>query len=270
MNTAVFDGRGFAKGKENKLKSEVKKLRSKGIKPKLVSILVGEDPASALYVNLKRSAAERVGAEVEIVKLQKGEKTEKLKDIIKKYNKNKAVHGIMVQLPLPDSLKLEAKSIINAISPEKDVDGLREDSPYITPVVKAVLAALEVGTKYITPSVLRTVVAGAGGFEGKKIIKALSDMGYDVFGLGRETKDLATYTKQADILISVTGQEGLIRKDMVKKGALIIDVGSPKGDVDKNAYGKASFVSPVPGGIGPVTISCLLENLVETASRKKI
>ena len=112
---------------------------------------------------------------------------------------------------------------------------------------------------------MKTVVVGAKGFEGVKIIRVLQEMGYEVEGVDVATKNIKLKTKNADIIISVTGSPGLIEPDMIKDGAAVIDVGFPEGDIDKEVYKKAAFVSPVPGGIGPVTISMLLENLVEAA-----
>lgn len=268
----IFDGKTFANKKLELLSYQVSKLKKKGIKPKLVSILVGEDPASLLYLNLKKKAAKRVGADVEIIYLQNNTGTKELKKKIERFNKNNEVNGIMIQLPLPENFtKKDRDEIINTIDFKKDVDGLRENSPFLTPVVKAVLEALKEGISYFVPppckdSPLKVVVVGARGFEGSKIFKVLKEMGYDVQGADRNTFKLERETRRADVLISATGSPGIIRGDMVKAGAIVIDVGSPKGDVvTEEVLKKASFISPVPGGIGPVTISCLLENLVESS-----
>lgn len=284
MKVNFFDGKKIAAGKERELKKEVERLRRKGITPGLVSIVVGDVGGGKFYQSLKKKAAQRIGAEIKIISLNPSVSLGEIKAKIEKYNSDVKVHGVMVQLPLPGNLKLKTKDLINAIDPQKDVDGLREDSQFLTPVVKAVLAAL-IEASYVLSSEsvqlktgLKIVVVGAKGFEGAKITRVLKEMGYKVEGVDVATKNiklrpeddrpLAEKTKNADILISVTGSPGLIRPEMVKEGVAVIDIGSPKGDVDKAAYKKAVFVSPVPGGIGPVTISSLLENLVEACQEK--
>lgn len=294
--TIIFDGKKLAEEKEQELNKEVVRLKKKGITPKLVSILVGDDPGNKLYLKLKKKAAERVGAELEIVELKKPKLIE-LTKLIKKLNTDKGVHGIMIQLPLPDIFsKQDRYKIIQTIALEKDVDGLSDGGPYLAPVVMAVVEAIKVANnsndvrsfgKLRTGSFgkLKTkiMVVGAKGFVGKKIVEALlgktfekagpllqgSDFSteYEIVKCDADTVDLKEKTKSADILISATGVRGLVKEDMVKDGAILIDVGAPKGDIDKKAYQKASFVSPIPGGIGPVTIVCLLENLINTASK---
>jgi len=263
----VFNGRLVAKKKEEDLKQLIDKLRKKGVIPNLVSILVGDDKASSLYLTLKQKAADRVGAKVEIIKFEEDIKVKKIIKLIKKYNKNMNVHGIMVQLPLPKNLRLNTYDIISAIIPEKDVDGMRDNSPFLTPVTKAVLLAINNASSIVRrplkDALLKVVIVGYTGFEGSRIYSALKDEGYQIEGANLKTKSLGTNTKNADILVSATGVAGLISGDMVKRGAIVIDVGAPKGDIRTDEIiNKASFISAVPGGIGPVTISCLLENLV--------
>lgn len=258
----------MATAKETELKREVSSLKKKGIVPKLVSILVSGNKASKLFLSLKKEAAERVGARLEIKKFQTSESVIQLIKLIEKLNGEGSVHGVMVQLPLPEGFSERNKEkIINAISPEKDVDGMREESPFVAPVVKAVLSAIKEASFHLSlKEEEKVVVVGAKGFVGRKIFKALNEAGYDVKGIDFDIADLKKETLQADILVSVTGEEGLITGDMVKRGAAVIDVGAPKGDVvAKQIVKKASFISPVPGGIGPITVSYLLENLVEAA-----
>ena len=277
----IFDGKAFAREKEIELTEEVKKLRIKGIIPKLVSINVGDDPASVLYVGLKKKAAERIGCSLSIISYQSSVSVSEITNKIRDFNKDPLIHGIMIQLPLPENLRHKTKDIINVIDPGKDVDGMREESLYLTPTTAAVINVIKTATNYalnfnalaskrVRPydardRVSKVVVVGAKGFEGKKIFKVLKEMGYEVEGVDKETKNLKLKTKEKDILISVTGVPGLINKEMVKEGSILIDVGSPSGDIDKDAYEQAAFVSPVPGGIGPVTIACLMENLVEAS-----
>jgi len=276
--TVIFDGKAYASQKEEDLKLRNQELRKKGIIPRLASIIVGDDPSSVLYVNLKKKAAERVGCELLVVSCEQSVKIQEVINKIKKYNTDKSVHGIMVQLPLPEKFSIENREeILNSIDPKKDVDGLSENSPYLTPTVKAVLAVLTEAKSIIVRLAFKDrshkldnkVIIGANGFEGKKILKALKGLKFKTEGLDRKTKNLRQKSGSADILISVTGSPGIIGKDDIKDGAVVIDVGSPKGDVKTDeVINKAAFLSPVPGGVGPVTIVCLLENLIGSASNK--
>jgi len=267
----IFDGKKFASEKLDEMRKEAEELKKRRVVPKLISILVGDDYASKLYVSLKKKAGERIGVKVDILKFKKNVGLTQLINLIKRLNKDKSVHGIMIQLPLPRHFtKSDRDRVINAISYEKDVDGLAENSLFLTPVVAAVLMVVKKGTGLIAQPVSRVIVIGAFGFEGQKIAGGLKEMGYRVEAIDIKTKNLKLKTKNADILISVTGVEGLIRKDMVKSGAVVIDVGSPQGDVKtQEVVEKVAFISPVPGGIGPVTIYYLLDNLIKAASREK-
>lgn len=268
MKANIFQGRRKAFEIELELIGKVSKLKSKNVTPKLVSILIGNDKSNKQYMFLKKKAAERVGMELQVKSLSESSSIRGIINIIEQLNKDKSIHGVMAQLPLPESFSREERDeIINSINPGKDVDGMRDDSLFITPAVKAVMTAVKEASNFITGTP-RVVVVGEKGFLGGKIIRALKEMDYEVFGLDIETKDLAKETNNADIIISVTGQKRLITGKMIKDKAVVIDVGAPNGDVVfDEAVKKASFITPVPGGIGPVTISCLLENLVEAAER---
>ncbi|OGM14494.1 hypothetical protein A3A76_05845 [Candidatus Woesebacteria bacterium RIFCSPLOWO2_01_FULL_39_23] len=271
MGAYIFDGRAFAGKLLDMVAARVVGLKKKGINPKLVSIIVGDDPASVLYVNLKKKAAERMGCGLLVVGCREETKTKEIVEKIKRFNTDNTVHGIMIQLPLPERLSIEDRDqIINSISKEKDVDGLKDDSNFIAPTAKAVLEIINLAIK-VTPLKVRpckVVVIGAGGFEGRKIIRLLGKEKYHVIGLVKGAERFEETIRTSDVVISVTGNPDLIRSDMVKEGVILIDVGSPKGDIEKEAYQKASFVSPVPGGVGPVTIACLMENLVRAASEE--
>ncbi len=245
----IFDGRAFAAKKEEELKRKIVGLMSKGIIPHLASILVGNDPASMLYVGLKKKAAERIGAELDIYKLGGSAKVSEVLELIELLNKDKNVNGIMIQLPLLKTLSEYKDRIIGSIDPEKDVDGLREDSKFLHPTSKAVMQIIgESKTKS-----KKICVVGGGGMVGSSLVRHLYKEGYE------QKFD----TMEADIVVSATGEPNVIKADSVRKGAVVIDVGSPKGDVEFRSVSKrASFITPVPGGVGPVTITCLLENLV--------
>lgn len=272
--TRFFNGKELARQKETGLTKEIKELGNKGIKPKLVSILVGDDPSGKLYLRLKKEAAERVGIELVIKNFPSSIRTNELIHWYKIMGKDVAVNGLMLQLPLPEKFSKEDRNeIINSIDSKKDVDGMRSDSPFVAPVVLAVGTAFEEALNLIplkTPS-LKVVVVGHKGFEGGKIYRALQDWdlkwNFSVEGVDIGTQNAGRKTRDADILISATGKPNLIKSDMVKDGVVLIDVGSPKGDIDKKAYKKTSFVSPVPGGIGPLTVTYLMQNLVESAHR---
>ncbi len=265
-----FDGKKLAKEKLEVLKKRVSELKKRKVKLKLISILIGDNPSGKLYLKLKKDASGSIGTNLEIKRYGQGVSVEKIISEIKRLNSDHFVHGIMVQLPLPPKFSLEDKEkIINAIDFKKDVDGLREKSFYLTPVVKAVIETVKEADFFLPVGrEIKVVVVGAKGFEGRKIFNVFKEMGYKVVGVDKETSNLKEKTLDADILISVTGSPGIIGKDAVKEGAVVIDVGYPKGDVVTEEVSlKASFISPVPGGVGPVTIACLLENLVDSAKK---
>ena len=270
MTPIIFDGREFARQKEKLLKGKVSQLKRQGMTPKLGSILVGDNPSSKLYTSLKKKAAERIGAVLEIKEFPVSVSVDQLNQLIRKLNKDESVHGIMLQLPLPPPISNHQSQIINSISPEKDVDGLREDSQFRPATVKAILEIIDYALKFVRRPLreapLKVTVVGSSGMVGTRLVKELRILNYEVGEADIETKDLKSKTQDADVLISATGVPDLIKSDMVKIGAIVIDVGSPEGDVDfPKVCKKAAFITPVPGGVGPVTISCLLGNLVEAA-----
>ncbi len=267
MKTTIFDGKKFAKEKKAELKARVKELKKAGISPKLVSILIGDDPASLLYISLKKKKAQEVGCLMEVKRFGPEADTDKLIRQIKLLNRDSFVHGIMIQLPLPGNLRKKTSYILETIALGKDVDGLRGKSPFVSATLKAVLQIIKVAKKAVGHNFGKVVVVGASGTVGKPLIGILRRSGYKVTGYNTKTKNLKLKTKKADLLIGTTGSPGLIKKDMVKYGAVVIDVGSPKGDVDPSVSPKASFFTPVPGGVGPATIVCLLENLVIAAGK---
>lgn len=265
--TIIFDGRAFAEKKILELDKKVAVLKNKGIHPKLASILIGDDPASKLYVTLKKKKAQAIGAEMDVYFLKEKENIETILALIDSLNSDDSVYGIMVQLPLPPNFSKEDKEeIINLIKKEKDVDGLREGSLFLHPTSKAVIDVIEESKKtadYGTNTIV--CVVGATGMVGRPLVSQLKKEGYEVSECNHDTKDLKEKTLQADILISTTGISNLITSDMVKKGATVIDVGSPRGDVDSGVSEVAGFLTLVPGGIGPITIASLLENLVKAS-----
>ncbi len=263
----IFDGRKFAAEKESILAIRVLGLKARGVYPKLASILVGNDPASQLYVNLKKKAAEKIGAEVDIYLIKENSKLEDLILLIETLNTDATVHGIMIQMPIPGKMGSLKEKIVNSIKPEKDVDGLRLDSLFLHPTSKAVIQVLDEAKKAdnspLVKKPVKVVVVGATGMVGAPLVKELKEEKYEVIACDAKTPNLKKNTLQGDVVVSCTGIPNLIKGNMVKNGGVVIDVGSPKGDVNFTEVERvASYISPVPGGVGPVTISCLLENLI--------
>jgi methylenetetrahydrofolate dehydrogenase (NADP+)/methenyltetrahydrofolate cyclohydrolase len=185
--------------------------------------------------------------------------------LIDSLNKDETINGVMIQMPLPENLKDNKAELIKSIDQEKDVDGLRENSKFLHPTSRAIIEIIDNAKSEINlKDDLTYVVVGATGMVGAPLSKELKKKGLRVIECDNKTRDLKAQTLKADILVSATGVHDLIREDMVGNGVSIIDVGYPKGDVDFDTVSKkSSFITPVPGGVGPVTITCLLENLVE-------
>ncbi len=237
----IFDGKKFAAQIEEQLRLKVTSLTQK---PKLVVILDPVNQGSVTYTNIKKKFAERIGVDFVI-----GDQTK-----IPQYNADKSVDGIIVQLPIEDSQKL-----IDQIDPNKDVDGLRGDSPFIAAAVKAVDEILNsnppAGGQNLSKKIL---VVGAKGQVGQKLVQKFQCDGIDKDNFNPEK------LKTADVVISATGQHSLIKEDMVKDGVVTIDLGFPTGDFDPEIANKASFFTPVPGGVGPVTVAMLFQNLLDS------
>ncbi len=229
----IFDGRQFAAQIEEQLAQKIKLLPKM---PKLVVILDPNNPASVTYTNIKEKFAKRVG-----VNFERGEIAK-----LSEYNVDPSVNGIIIQLPYPESDKY-----INLINPLKDVDGLRPDSKYMTAVVRAV--------KAVSNTSGQVVVVGNKGFVGKKLMAEFPQ----AVGMDKDDFD-PSLLSGADIIISATGQPGLIKPEMVKDGVVAIDLGYPTGDFEPAVADKASLFTPVPGGVGPVTVAMLFQNLLDS------
>ncbi len=268
--TVVFNGKRFVEEKVVALR--VKALGT-GTTPKLASILASNDKASRLYVNLKKKFAQRVGCEVEVYKVHDRKGADHIVRLIDYLNRDKETHGIMIQLPLPTRLKKDQSKIISAIAPKKDVDGLRKNSRFTHPTAKAVeMIIKEARRKVDFRKDSKVVVIGYLGQAGGASFRHLKNQGYKVVGVDKKGRSRADFSKfltkrnfKAKVVVSATGDPGFVGPQHVSDGAVVVDVGSPKGDVDPSVAKKASFITPVPGGVGPVTVYCLLENLVEAA-----
>lgn len=263
-----FDGKAFVQEKENNLQERITDLKAQGVTPKLVSIVVGDESGALKYQELKRKAAERVGAVLTIKTFVQTVSLDELLTAIDVANTDRAVSGVMIQLPLPDQLRMYQDQLIASINPEKDIDGMGDKSPFVAPVVLAVETAVnQANESGGIPSTM--AVVGGEGFVGKKIMKYFAEKGYQPYSV--ELNDnLHEKLHAADIIISAVGKKDLVMPNMVKEAVILIDVGAPFGDIAKETYQKAIFVSPVPGGVGPATIYYLLENLVKATEKSKI
>jgi len=261
-----FDGRGFAQEIEVELKQKMSLIQGR---PKIVSVLVGDDPASVLYTRLKKEAAERIGIDFEVVRLEAKEHTaSNFQRQIREIGAKNEVTGLMVQLPIAGLQGLALQEVLEAIPLNKDVDGLRyPESKIIPPVVEAVLKVLE---KIGESGNLKYVVIGAKGFVGSAVCLELEKQGKSVIKVDSDTVDPTRFVLEGDVIISCTGKEGVVMGDMVRNGSIVIDVGAPRGDMTQEVYQKASVSVEVPGGVGPVTIACLMQNAVEVYGRKRI
>ena len=266
----IIDGKKISLKIKDELKTEVEKFK---VKPKLVVISVGDNPASKVYVNQKEKAANYIGIDYLHEHYDTISDDELVKEI-EKLNKDKSVDGIIVQLPLPDGM--DEKRIVNTISCDKDVDGLtylnagllinnKETLASCTP--KGIMKLLEHEKVKIEGA--NAVVVGRSILVGKPIANLLLNANATVTICHSKTKDLAKITKKADILIAAIGKKHFITRDMVRRGSVIIDVGINRvdgklyGDVDyDNVFDKVSKITPVPGGVGPMTVVMLMENVI--------
>ena len=281
MAARLIDGKALAQQVRERLATEsAELLAKKGIKPGLATILVGDDPASHLYVKNKQKACEQAGIYIDDHKLSGSTTQAELLALIDKVNADPKIHGILVQLPLPK--QIDSKVILDAVSPHKDADGfhpynfgrLVEGHPVFeacTP--KGVIKMIE--STGVSIEGKRAVVLGRSNIVGKPLALMLLQRNATVTICHSKTKDLPAVCREADILLVAIGKAKFVTADMVRDGALIIDVGTNRlpdgklvGDVDFEPVSqKAGWISPVPGGVGPMTIAMLLENTVESARR---
>lgn len=245
------------------------------VQPGLAVVLVGQDPASKIYVKFKTQASEEVGMYLETVELPEDISQKKLLKVIAKLNKSRDIHGILVQLPLPRHL--DAYEVIEAIDPRKDVDGFHSENvgwlsigePRLMPATtKGILTLLD--SYHIDVSGKHVVMVGASNIVGKPTAAALVNRNATVTICHKFTQDLKSHTKHADVIITATGVPQLITADMVKEGVVVIDAGITRyegkvvGDVDfEGVSQKASHITPVPGGVGPMTVASLMQNTWE-------
>lgn len=287
MAAELISGTEIAGTIREELKARVTTLAAGGTTPGLATVLVGEDPASRLYVGMKNKAAVEVGIHSRQVTLEASASEEELLGLIDDLNEDPEIHGILVQLPLPD--QIDDRKVLLAIAPEKDVDGFHPvnvgalytgDATALAPCTpKGVLEMLmRTGN---APEGKRCVIVGRSNIVGRPMASLLIMHHGTVTIAHSRTADLPAVCREADILVAAVGRPGTITAEMVKPGAVVIDVGTtrvdapdrPKGfrvvgDVDFDAVKEvASWITPVPGGVGPMTIAMLLSNTVEAAER---
>jgi methylenetetrahydrofolate dehydrogenase (NADP+)/methenyltetrahydrofolate cyclohydrolase len=275
----VIDGKMVAAKVKEEVREGVKKLvAQKGVTPKLTVVLVGEDPASHIYVRNKERGCAEVGMISEVRRMPATTKQEELINIVKGLNADTSVHGILVQLPLPAGLKEQA--ILDVVDPRKDVDGLHpinmgkllkgDESGFVACTPQGIIELiLSTGTEIQGKE---AVVVGRSNIVGKPAAILLLQKNATVTVCHSRTKSLGEVTRRADILVAAVGIPKIIQGDMVKEGAVIIDVGTNRvaeklvGDVDfQAAQERAGFITPVPGGVGPMTIALLMKNTLKAA-----
>jgi len=281
MAARLIDGKALAASVRAQLVERVQSLTRAGQQPGLAVVLVGDDPASAVYVRNKVKACEEIGMRSWLDRLPADTAQQVLLDRIRELNRDPAVHGILVQLPLPK--QIDADVVVAAIAFDKDVDGLHATNAGLTLMGRphfrsctpfGVMKMLEFAG--IQLEGCHAVVLGRSNMVGKPMAMLLLAANATVTIAHSKTRDLASITRQADVLVAAVGRRNLVTADMVKPGAAVIDVGTNRtpegklaGDVDFGPVSEvAGWISPVPGGVGPMTITMLLANTVEAAERR--
>jgi methylenetetrahydrofolate dehydrogenase (NADP+) / methenyltetrahydrofolate cyclohydrolase len=280
VSAQLINGKSISDSIREELRYEVELLKQKGVTPGLVVILVGEDPASQVYVRNKAKACEQLGYYSEVIKVPAETTQDELLGLIRKYNEQTNIHGILVQLPLPKHI--EEKAIIDAISVEKDVDGFHPvsvgnlmigDNALLPCTPSGVIELLKRTGNH--PAGKHAVVIGRSNIVGKPVSMLLLRENATVTICHSRTPNLAEMARQADILVVAVGVAKLVKKEWVKPGAVVIDVGMNRlpdgklcGDVDyDDILETAGWVTPVPGGVGPMTITMLMANTLKSARR---
>lgn len=281
----LIDGKRRAAGILEEVKADVEQqLRQGGPRPGLVVVLVGEDAASEVYVRNKEKRAKEAGFNGRLIRLPASTSESGLLAVVDELNRDSSVHGILVQLPLPK--QIDEQAVISAISPEKDVDGFHEvnSGRLLNGDSRAMVPCTPLGCLYLLESVIpdltgmHAVIIGRSNIVGKPLSLLLLQKSCTVTMTHSKTSDLASVCAGADIVVAAVGVPELVKADWVKPGAVVIDVGINRvtregrqvlvGDVDFDAVkNQASAITPVPGGVGPMTIACLLKNTLEAARK---
>ena len=276
----IMDGKALSLKLKEQMKQRIAQLKQQGINPKLVVVLVGDNSASQVYVRNKHKSCGEVGIESEVITMPEQTTQQELLEVVERLNQDETVDGILVQLPLPK--QIDEKTVLRSILPEKDVDGFH-------PVNVGLLSIGDECFAPATPSGIiamfqeygidiagkNCVVIGRSNIVGKPMAALLLKNNATVTICHSKTEDLASYTRRADVVIVATGRRHTLTAEMVKEGAVVVDVGMNRneqgklcGDVDyEEVKEKASFITPVPGGVGPMTITELLEKTIQAAQR---
>lgn len=276
----IIDGKAVSAAVKERIKNEVSKLKSEGVSVGLAVILVGQDPASQIYVANKKKACEQLGIISQEYLLPENTTEDELLKLIDTLNNEPSINGILCQLPLPKGI--DEQKVIKAISPEKDVDAFHPqnvgrimigDYDFVPCTPAGIMEMLDYYG--ISPEGKTCVVIGRSNIVGKPMGMLLLHKNGTVTICHSRTKNLAQVTKNADILVAAVGKAKFVTADMVKDGAVVIDVGMNRddgklcGDVDfHNVCEKTSFITPVPGGVGPMTIAMLMKNTLTAAKRQ--
>ena len=279
--SVLIDGKELAKKIRANLRIECEELNERGIKSKLAVIMVGDDPASKIYVRNKSRACEDVGIEYEEYILESNISQKELTDLIKKLNQDNTVNGILLQSPIPSNLDIN--EAFRTIAPEKDVDGfnpvnvgklvLGQDT-FVSCTPYGIMKMF--GEYNIDLSGKNVVILGRSNIVGKPLIHCCLNKNATVTTCHSKTQNIKEIASKADILISAIGKANFVTADMVKENAVVIDVGINRldngkitGDVDfENVKEKASYITPVPGGVGPMTIAMLMNNVIKATKRQ--
>ena len=276
----IMDGKALSLKLKEQIKQRIEQLKQQGINPKLVVVLVGDNSASQVYVRNKHKSCGEVGIESEVITMPEQTTQQELLEVVERLNQDETVDGILVQLPLPK--QIDEKTVLRSILPEKDVDGFHPvnvgllsigDECFAPATPSGIIAMFQ---EYgINIAGKNCVVIGRSNIVGKPMAALLLKNNATVTICHSKTEDLASYTRRADVVIVATGRRHTLTADMVKEGAVVVDVGMNRneqgklcGDVDyEEVKEKASFITPVPGGVGPMTITELLENTIQAAQR---
>ncbi|WP_331774015.1 bifunctional methylenetetrahydrofolate dehydrogenase/methenyltetrahydrofolate cyclohydrolase FolD [Sulfurospirillum sp. 1612] len=278
----ILDGKALSSKIRAQIKDEIDDLKKSNITPGLAVILVGDNPASKTYVGMKEKACEETGVYSIVHKMPNSISQEKILETIKMINENDNIDGVLVQLPLPK--QIDTEKILESLNPDKDVDGFHPfnvgrlvaglDS-FVPCTPLGVMRLLE--EYHINVQGLDVCIVGASNIVGKPMMNLMLNAGATVDICHIFTKNLKDHTSKADIVVVGVGKAGLITEDMVKEGAIVIDIGINRlengklvGDVDYDATApKCSYITPVPGGVGPMTIAMLLRNTLKAAKKRK-
>jgi methylenetetrahydrofolate dehydrogenase (NADP+)/methenyltetrahydrofolate cyclohydrolase len=280
MPAQIIDGKAIAGKLKLQIRHEVDRLKTRGVQPGLAAVLVGDNPASVIYVRNKRKACDEAGIHSEEHRLPEQTKQEDLLRLIESLNSDPKIHGILVQLPIPKQINTDR--VLNTVSPSKDVDGLHPfnigrltmGSPDFVPCTPAGVMAMLDECK-IQIEGRRAVIVGRSNLVGRPLSLLLMHRHATITVCHSRTKEIAAVCREGDILVAAMGKPKFITADMVKEGAAVVDVGINRletgqlvGDVDYEPVAKkAGWITPVPGGVGPMTVVMLMYNTLQSAKR---